>query len=91
MQAGDEIIMYGVLVGKAQNFIPRGGVMNTENTRHAADPFEYRPYHYKWTPRMFQNLKAGPLMVITVKMGELERLIIGCLCLLYFVKTVTWT
>lgn len=50
MQAGDEIIMYGVLVGKAQNFIPRGGVMNTENTRHAADPFEYRPYHYQWTP-----------------------------------------
>ena len=50
MQAGDEIIMYGVLVGKAQNFIPRGGVMNTDNTRHAADPFEYRPYHYQWTP-----------------------------------------
>lgn len=50
MQTGDEIIMYGVLVGKAQHFIPRGGVMNTENTRHAADPFEYRPYHYQWTP-----------------------------------------
>ncbi len=50
MQTGDEIIMYGVLVGKAQQFIPRGGLMNTENTRHAADPFEYRPYQYKWTP-----------------------------------------
>ena len=50
MQTGDEIIMYGVLVGKAQHFIPRGGVMNTENTKHAADPFEYRPYHYSWTP-----------------------------------------
>lgn len=48
MQTGDEIIMYGVLVGKAQHFIPAGGVMNTENTKHAADPFEYRPYHYKW-------------------------------------------
>ncbi|GAB3425154.1 UxaA family hydrolase [Niabella aquatica] len=50
MQPGDEIIMYGVLVGKAQHFIPGGGVMNTENTKHAADPFEYRPYHYTWTP-----------------------------------------
>ena len=50
MQTGDEIIMYGVLVGKAQHFIPKGGVMNTENTKHAADPFEYRPYHYRWTP-----------------------------------------
>ncbi|WP_346238067.1 altronate dehydratase family protein [Niabella insulamsoli] len=50
MQTGDEIIMYGVLVGKAQHFIPKGGVMNTENTKHAADPFEYRPYNYSWTP-----------------------------------------
>ena len=50
MQTGDEIIMYGVLVGKAQEFIPRGGLMTTTNTKHAADPFEYRPYHYQWTP-----------------------------------------
>ncbi|MCF3109687.1 altronate dehydratase family protein [Niabella sp. CC-SYL272] len=49
LQAGDEIIMYGVLVGKAQEFIPRGGLMTTTNTKHAADPFEYRPYQYHWT------------------------------------------
>ena len=48
MNVGDTIIMYGVLVGKAQNFIPKGGLMNTENTKHASDPFEYRPYHYEW-------------------------------------------
>ncbi|SDD14004.1 UxaA family hydrolase [Niabella drilacis] len=49
LQTGDEIIMYGVLVGKAQEFIPRGGLMTTGNTKHAADPFEYRPYQYQWT------------------------------------------
>jgi altronate hydrolase len=48
MNAGDEIIMYGVLVGKAQNSIPRGGLMTTANTKHAADPFTYRPYNYHW-------------------------------------------
>jgi len=48
MHEGDPIMMYGVLVGKAQNFIPKGGLMNTENTKHASDPFEYRPYHYEW-------------------------------------------
>jgi altronate hydrolase len=48
MNTGDEIIMYGVLVGKAQNFIPRGGLMTTANTKHAADPFTYRPYNYNW-------------------------------------------
>ena len=50
MQPGDAIIMYGVLVGKTQEFVPAGGRMTTANTRHAADPFEYRPYHYQWAP-----------------------------------------
>ncbi|WP_131537535.1 UxaA family hydrolase [Pedobacter nototheniae] len=48
MHPGDPIMMYGVLVGKAQNFIPKGGLMNTENTKHASDPYEFRPYHYEW-------------------------------------------
>ena len=48
MQAGDEVIMYAVLVGKAQTSIPAGGLMTTENIKHAADPFTYKPYQYEW-------------------------------------------
>ena len=48
MQAGDEVIMYGVLVGKAQSFIPRGGLMTTANVKHAADPYDYRGARYEW-------------------------------------------
>jgi len=48
MNPGDPIHMYGVLVGKAQSFIPKGGLMTTANVKHAADPFEFRPYHYNW-------------------------------------------
>ena len=48
MQAGDEIIMYGVLVGKAQYYIPKGGIMTTNNTKHAADPYTFRPYNHYW-------------------------------------------
>lgn len=48
MQAGDEIIMYGVLVGKAQYTIPKGGLMTTDNTKHAADPYVFRPYNHHW-------------------------------------------
>jgi len=50
MQAGDEITMYGVLVGKTQMFVPAGSRMTTENTKHAADPFFFRPYNYSWQP-----------------------------------------
>ncbi|PZP47589.1 MAG: altronate hydrolase [Pseudopedobacter saltans] len=49
MQPGDEIFMYGVLVGKTQYFVPKGSRMNTDNTKHAAEPFHYRPSHYHWT------------------------------------------
>lgn len=48
MNAGDAVIMYGVLVGKAQSFIPQGGLMNTTNTKHAASPYAYRVTDYKW-------------------------------------------
>ncbi len=50
MNAGDAVIMYGVLVGKAQSFIPKGGLMNTSNTKHAASPYAYRVVNYKWQP-----------------------------------------
>ena len=38
MHFGDEIYMYGVLVGKAQFDIPQGSIMNTDNTKHAVEP-----------------------------------------------------
>ncbi|MBV9987239.1 MAG: UxaA family hydrolase, partial [Chitinophagaceae bacterium] len=48
MQPGDAIIMYGVLVGKAQHAIRAGSRMTTENTKHAAEPYVFRPSHYQW-------------------------------------------
>jgi altronate hydrolase len=48
MKTGDEVIMYGVLVGKAQKDIPKGSRMSTENIKHAADPYDYRDAHFHW-------------------------------------------
>lgn len=48
MGTGDEIIMYGVLVGKAQLNIAKGSRMSTENTKHAAEPYDYRHVKFEW-------------------------------------------
>src|SRR5215217_1554819 len=48
MDAGDEVIMYGVLVGKAQNFIPKGRLMSTTNVNHAVQAYDYRGSNYHW-------------------------------------------
>ena len=48
MLPDDEVIMYGVLVGKAICFIPKGGLMSTENTRHASQDYAYRDIDYHW-------------------------------------------
>lgn len=48
MKKGEEIIMYGVLVGKAQMDIVKGYRMSTENTKHAAEPYTYRKVDYVW-------------------------------------------
>jgi altronate hydrolase len=50
MQANDEVYMYGVLVGKVQYPVLRGSLMTTENTKHAADPYQYRNAQYQWQP-----------------------------------------
>ncbi|HRE63270.1 MAG TPA: altronate dehydratase family protein [Ferruginibacter sp.] len=48
MQAGDAVIMYGVLVGKIQYPIVAGTRMSTENLKHASEPFGYRNVQFEW-------------------------------------------
>ncbi len=48
MKEGDDVIMYGTLVGKAQTNIPKGGLMTTANTKHAAGSYAYRGFNYHW-------------------------------------------
>ena len=48
LEVGDAIIMYGVLVGKAQKTVYKGSRMSTDNTKHAAAPYVYRPGTAKW-------------------------------------------
>ncbi len=48
MSAGDEVFMYGTLVGKVQYPLKAGSLMTTDNLKHAAAPYEFRPYQYTW-------------------------------------------
>ncbi len=48
MNAGDEVLMYGTLVGKIQYPLKSGSLMTTDNLKHAAAPYTYRPYQYEW-------------------------------------------
>jgi altronate hydrolase len=50
MNAGDDVIMYGTLVGKIQCDVFKGQVMTTNNTTHAAGKYGYRANQYKWSP-----------------------------------------
>ncbi|HTH31313.1 MAG TPA: UxaA family hydrolase, partial [Lacibacter sp.] len=50
MKAGDDVIMYGVLVGKVQCPVKSGQVMTTANTKHAASKYAYRAKQYNWQP-----------------------------------------
>src|SRR6185436_10096766 len=55
MNAGDEVIMYGVLVGKLQSKVQQGQAMTTENTKHAAGKYAYRAIKYNWHPPDVSN------------------------------------
>lgn len=48
LATGDAVIMYGVLVGKAQQPIPRGGLISTGNVKHAANDFSVGERKTDW-------------------------------------------
>lgn len=48
LNQGDEVTMYGVLVGKAQMPIPAGGLIHIFNLKHASEPFQGKLKDYTW-------------------------------------------
>ncbi|MCX8020350.1 MAG: altronate dehydratase family protein [Chitinophagaceae bacterium] len=50
MNSGDEVVMYGVLVGKVQQPVKKGSRVSTENTLHAAQSYAWRATNYQWQP-----------------------------------------
>lgn len=48
MFPGDEVVMYGSLVGKIQSPVLQGSLMTTSNTKHAAEKYAYRNTKYEW-------------------------------------------
>ncbi|MEP6684081.1 MAG: altronate dehydratase family protein [Parafilimonas sp.] len=45
---GDDIIMYGVLVGRTTKFISEGGLISTQNIQHASNSFTLKERHTNW-------------------------------------------
>jgi altronate hydrolase len=50
LAAGSDVIMYGVLVGKATKPIAQGEVLTPRNTHHEAAPYHEKTEDYRWTP-----------------------------------------
>lgn len=48
LQPGEEILMYGVVVGKAIATIPQGGAITTQNVRHEAAAYAGRTKPFNW-------------------------------------------
>ncbi|CAL1517766.1 altronate dehydratase family protein [Chitinophaga sp. MM2321] len=48
LRAGDDVIMYGVLVGKATSDIPKGGLLSVKNVKHASGTYGLRERHTDW-------------------------------------------
>ena len=58
MRLEDEIIMYGILVGKATQPIPKGGVIGTHNIKHKSAPYSGKTKVHQWSPPDVSKLKS---------------------------------
>jgi len=50
LDAGDNILMYGVLVGRAVKAIAAGELLTTSNIQHQAAPFHEQSDEFHWSP-----------------------------------------
>jgi len=48
LKVDEEVLMYGVLVGKATTPILKGGLMTTDNIHHASQDYSFRDVNYQW-------------------------------------------
>jgi len=48
LQPGAEVYMYGILVGKATQFIPQGGLLSVNNLEHATSNFALGKRELEW-------------------------------------------
>lgn len=62
LSVGDEVRMYGVLVGRAVQDVTVGQWMSTANVQHAAEPYFYRPSTYQWSPPDVSNFEERTFM-----------------------------
>ncbi len=62
MMPGDEVIMYGVVVGKAVQTIASGGVIGIHNVKHKSAPFSEKNKEYAWTPPDISRWKNKTFM-----------------------------
>jgi altronate hydrolase len=53
----DEIVMYGVLVGKATQFIPQGGLISTQNVKHSSHDFKEKKQRIAWQSPNVEKFK----------------------------------
>ena len=50
LQTGEEVIMYGVLVGRAMQPIAKGDAITTQNIQHASNENYRKSKQYEWAP-----------------------------------------
>ncbi len=62
LRPDEEVIMYGILVGKAIQPISKGGVIGTHNVKHKASPYSGKTKEYRWTPPDVSKFKNKTFM-----------------------------
>ncbi len=67
---GDAVYMYGVLVGKALQPIPKGGLISTANLTHATAKYNAREAEIDWSPPDVSRWKDKEFMGFHRKNGQ---------------------
>ena len=61
-QKEDLVVMYGVVVGKLRSFVPKGGLLTTENLEHAVEGYGSQSQKSEWTAPNFEKFRDSTFL-----------------------------
>ena len=61
-QENDLVFMYGVVVGRVNSFVPKGGLLTTGNTRHAVEGYDSTKEDFSWIAPNVDHFKKSSFL-----------------------------
>jgi len=73
LSEGDNVLMYGVVVGRVEKNIPKGSLISVDNIKHSIGRYEVRVNNYQWRKPDISHWKNNIIVQMELLNSEVDH------------------